>query len=139
MGVAGLLVLSHMPTPPVDSSSSRLLDRGETFHSLHSPMIPILGGFGVAHSHVGGRSLILTRRNILGGSSCWKQTLLFLGSFFSLCVEPCQVEVVFFPLCRLRARNCLLYTCGFRVVKNVATIPSLVLGCCGCNHLLGCC
>ena len=40
MGVAGLSVLVHVPTPPANSSSSRHVGREAISHSLHSLMTP---------------------------------------------------------------------------------------------------
>ena len=34
---------------------------------------------------------------------------------FGLCVTPFMIEVVFFPLCKLRGRGCLLHVFGFVV------------------------
>ena len=47
MGVEGLSVLAHVPTPPIDSSSSHRV--GQKKHSLHSPTIPPSEGFGPTH------------------------------------------------------------------------------------------
>ena len=49
MGVAGLSVLAHVPTPLADSPLH--VTWGQKKHSLHSPTIPLSRGLGLAHSH----------------------------------------------------------------------------------------